>query len=297
MNNLISIVIPHYNTPDTLLRLLWSIPMREDIEVIVVDDNSDIPLEELRQKIEVFPRVQLFRNDSGVKGAGASRNVALRKATGKWVLFADADDFFVKGFYEKLTPYLGSDYDIVYFAPTSIDDKTGEESTRHVNYKGLVNRYCQNPTLQNQIALNFCFTSPCSKLLRLNLLKEHSIVFDEIMVANDVMCMTKCAYYSQKITATNEIIYCITRNDGTLTTKKTEERFDMRVDVMIRKYCFLRENLSKWEFRYTYVDCLALNMLMESITDHWGIRKLFAILRLYYKHRIKIFILNRSRKT
>lgn len=293
MNNLISIVIPHYNTPDTLLRLLQSIPMREDIEVIVVDDNSNIQLEELRQKIEGFSRVQFFRNDSGVKGAGASRNVALRKATGKWVLFADADDFFVEGFYEKLAPYLESDYDIVYFAPISIDDKTGEKSTRHVNYMGLVNRYCQNPTLQNQIALNFGFTSPCSKLIRLNLLKEHGIIFDEIMVGNDVMCMTKCAYYSQKITASNEIIYCITRNDGTLTTTRSEQNFDMRVDVMIRKYCFLRENLSKREFRYTHVDRLALDKLVEVINGRWGISKLFAILRLYYKHKIKIFIFNR----
>jgi len=36
-----SFVIPHYNTPDLLQRLIDSIPQREDIEVIVVDDNSD----------------------------------------------------------------------------------------------------------------------------------------------------------------------------------------------------------------------------------------------------------------
>ena len=36
-----SIVIPHYNIPDLLERALNSIPQREDIEIIVVDDNSD----------------------------------------------------------------------------------------------------------------------------------------------------------------------------------------------------------------------------------------------------------------
>lgn len=35
-----SIIIPHYNIPDLLQRLLDSIPQREDIEIIVVDDNS-----------------------------------------------------------------------------------------------------------------------------------------------------------------------------------------------------------------------------------------------------------------
>ena len=36
-----SFIIPHHNTPDLLKRLIDSIPQREDIEVIVVDDNSD----------------------------------------------------------------------------------------------------------------------------------------------------------------------------------------------------------------------------------------------------------------
>ena len=37
---LISIIIPHYDIPDLLMRCLKSIPVSEDIQVIVVDDNS-----------------------------------------------------------------------------------------------------------------------------------------------------------------------------------------------------------------------------------------------------------------
>lgn len=35
-----SIIIPHYNAPHLLERCLKSIPVREDIQVIVVDDCS-----------------------------------------------------------------------------------------------------------------------------------------------------------------------------------------------------------------------------------------------------------------
>jgi len=35
-----SIIIPHYNIPDLLMRCLKSIPVCGDIQVIVVDDNS-----------------------------------------------------------------------------------------------------------------------------------------------------------------------------------------------------------------------------------------------------------------
>lgn len=288
MNNLLSIVVPHYNTPDSLLRLLHSIPMREDIEIIVVDDNSDIPFEKLRQRIEIFPQVHLFQNDSGVKGAGASRNIALREAEGKWVLFADADDYFVEGFYEKISPYLESDYDIVYFSPISIDEETGEKSARHVAYKEYVNRYYHKPSLKNMTALKYGFCTPWSKLIRLNLLREHDIVFDEIRVANDIMCMTKCAYYSRKITATNATIYCITRSAGTLTSKMSEQNFDTRIEVLVQRYSFLREHLSKREFRYTNVSRLALSKLARVIFEHRGIKKLFSVLDLYRKHKVRI---------
>ena len=36
-----SIIIPHKNTPSLLQRCLDSIPQRSDIEIIIVDDNSD----------------------------------------------------------------------------------------------------------------------------------------------------------------------------------------------------------------------------------------------------------------
>ena len=41
MNYNISIIIPHKNIPKLLERCLNSIPEREDIQIIIVDDNSD----------------------------------------------------------------------------------------------------------------------------------------------------------------------------------------------------------------------------------------------------------------
>lgn len=289
MNKLVSIIVPHYNTPELLMRLIKSIPVRGDIEVIVVDDNSSMPFEEISQKLSMFPHVQLFQNDSGVKGAGASRNIALRKAIGKWVLFADADDFFVDGLYENILPYLDSDYDMIYFPPTSIDEATGKISSRHLYYLDLVRHYYDKPTLKNLIALKFGFCTPWSKLIRRSILNENNILFDEIMTSNDIMCITKCAYYSKNIKAENKTIYCVTRGSKTLTSQKDEKRFDIRIDVLIRRYCFLREHLPKKEFQYTHIDRLALGRLVEVIVDHWGIRKLFAVLKLYHKNKVRFF--------
>ena len=41
MKKVLTIIIPHYNSPKLLDKLLDSIPEREELEVIVVDDNSE----------------------------------------------------------------------------------------------------------------------------------------------------------------------------------------------------------------------------------------------------------------
>ena len=45
----LSIIIPHYNTPDLLEKLIKSIPHINDIQIIVIDDNSISGVEKLSE--------------------------------------------------------------------------------------------------------------------------------------------------------------------------------------------------------------------------------------------------------
>lgn len=285
----LSIIVPHYNTPDSLIKLVKSIPDRENIEILIVDDNSSVDLTKLQEYIKKRNHVHFMKNDSGIKGAGASRNVALPHVQGKWILFADADDFFVKGFYDRVSPYLNASYDMVYFAPTSMDVRTGQTSSRHVMYMELVQAYANKPSRKSLTEMKYGFCTPWSKLIRASVLAEHQIKFDAIMVSNDIMCMTKCAFYSKKVAASGKVIYCVTRGGKTLTSEKDEARFDTRIQVLIDRYTFLREHLSKKEFQYAHIDRLALGKLVDVFIEHWGISKLFQILKLYHKNKVRYF--------
>ena len=81
-----SIIIPHKNLPHLLQRCLDSIPARDDLEIIVVDDDSSEELVDFKS----FPGTDrpdvkvIFDKQS--KGAGAARNIGINKATGKWLL-------------------------------------------------------------------------------------------------------------------------------------------------------------------------------------------------------------------
>lgn len=70
-----SIIIPHKNCPDLLRRCVDSIPEREDVQIIVVDDNSD---EGKKQSLKEFKNLQVVLLDSSQsKSAGRARNVGI----------------------------------------------------------------------------------------------------------------------------------------------------------------------------------------------------------------------------
>ena len=110
--SVISIIIPHHNTPTLLQRCLDSIPADKGIQVIVVDDNSDptkVDFEKFPGKVR--PDVEIFLTKEG-RGAGYARNVGLQHAKGDWLLFADSDDYFVQGFYDVIRKYIDNDTDM-----------------------------------------------------------------------------------------------------------------------------------------------------------------------------------------
>ena len=89
-----SIIIPHYDIPDLLVRCLKSIPVREDVQVIVVDDYSPGNEEYAARYPELTRPFVEFYTTASHGGAGCARNVGLQHARGRWLAFADADDFW-----------------------------------------------------------------------------------------------------------------------------------------------------------------------------------------------------------
>jgi len=87
---LVSVIIPTYNRRNYIRESLDSVLAQDfyDFEVIVVDDGSTDGTEE-----EVRPyqdRICYTRQEN--KGAGAARNVGIRKARGQYIAFMDSDD-------------------------------------------------------------------------------------------------------------------------------------------------------------------------------------------------------------
>ena len=122
-----SIIIPHKNIPALLQRCLESIPKRDDTQILVIDDNSSpeiVDFENFPAPTKNETEVILSRES---KGAGYARNIGLSKAKGKWLIFADADDFFSENLNDMMDKYKDADADIIFFLSESVNTDTLEE--------------------------------------------------------------------------------------------------------------------------------------------------------------------------
>lgn len=256
----ISIIIPHYNSFEQLKKLIDSIGVHEELQIIVVDDNSTENTEEL-PKFAEQKEIDFYRNDSETHSAGRCRNIGLQHATGEWLLFADSDDYFLEDFWDKLVKYFESEYDIIFYPPTSIDLRTGEKSNRHNTLEKLALEYRKNPSKETEVHLRYLWPSPYSKMIRHEIVKKNDITFDETRVANDTMFSAKAAFAAGSIMTEPGVIYCITKNTGTLEMSRARTDMRTRLKVNVAKYQFLNRNLDQesmkiLDFRISYYMCI-----------------------------------------
>ncbi|MBQ9363728.1 MAG: glycosyltransferase [Bacteroidaceae bacterium] len=93
-----SIVIPVYNRPDEadeLLESLWRQTVK-DFEVIIVEDGSAIPCQDVVEKYTERLDVKYFVKANG--GPGPARNYGVEKAQGDYVLILDSDCVIPQGY-------------------------------------------------------------------------------------------------------------------------------------------------------------------------------------------------------
>lgn len=101
---LISVIIPHYKTPDLLMRCLATIPVRADVQVIVVDDCSPDAARYLTDYPELSrPYLEFYSTPQG-GSASRARNLGLDYARGVWICFVDADDYVDEGYFPTVLP-------------------------------------------------------------------------------------------------------------------------------------------------------------------------------------------------
>lgn len=224
-----SIIIPHKNIPSLLRRCINSIPNRSDLEIIVVDDNSDDNVVDDLKTIN-HENLQIIYTTEN-KGAGFARNVGLAHSSGKWILFADADDIFEPGIETILNLlFEDSESDVVNFDVTSRNSETNEPNNEieKINYHCSDEKYLQNPMSFKYITL-----VPWGKAIRRDFILQKHLDFEEVKHGNDLLFASLCDFYCQNRRIIPIIGYCWMYREKSLWRQKNLEWSESRHNVLV----------------------------------------------------------------
>lgn len=230
MNNYnYTIIIPHKNLPELLLRCLQSIPKREDVQIIIVDDNSI----DADTYLERYPElsssnVEIYFTKEG-KGAGYARNVGLLHSQGEWVLFADSDDYFFPDQLNALfdlAPFINANV-VIFGAETKTLDKK-----RHLDFEK--NDDIIIPLVSfDKVLRKF---EAWRKMVKRSFIEAHNLRFEEVAVSNDVRFHVQLMSFlsSEDIVQFQSNVYCWERRNGSITNTINRLNEYCRLDVAIR---------------------------------------------------------------
>jgi hypothetical protein len=108
----VSVVIPVYNQEELIVKAINSIPEREDIEIIVVDDcstdNTLTVLKSLKRKIKIIANKEN-------KGVGYTFNQGINAAKGFYLIRMDSDDYMYPNMFNELVDYHLDGTDMIYY--------------------------------------------------------------------------------------------------------------------------------------------------------------------------------------
>lgn len=292
-----SFIIPHHNSPELLYRCLDSIPQRDDIEIIVVDDNSDI---DKRPQVNRSDVHMIFIDAEHSKGAGRARNYGLREATGKWLVFADCDDFYEKDFIVELDRFLSSEHDVViwnYYNLYDPEKKTWIENDVNLYMKAL--RYQpNNQTLQK--AVKYSVNEPWNKMIKRSFVLNNNLIYEEVPVGNDAFFSISSVDNAHSVGFIFTRLYYWVKNPKGLTHHKTKDKLLAKLNSSGRAN-LIKSNAKAWGAICPLHSGIKSNLKSVGfgITIFFYVHRLFNGIpwwRVYYQHwkfvKLAKFILN-----
>ena len=236
MKDKISLIIPAYNSEKVITKCLDSIykQTHKNIEVIVINDGSKDGTLSILKKYKKEHK-DLIIIDKENAGQAVARNDGIKKSTGEYMMFIDADDFLEQDYLKiMLTSLKKNKADLVISGFTNYN----------VDYRALsvVKR-------KNNSFAQYASCTPWARLYRSNFIKDNNILFPEIRYGEDNAFTAIIASYAKKAIAIDNAGYGYYYNTASLT--KTTFRSFNRVNIIPANNEILK-NINKEYYKKNY---------------------------------------------
>lgn len=247
----VSIVIPVYNAEkylDECLRSLLSQTMdSNEFEIVLVNDGSKDSSGEICKKWSTkYPNISYYEKEN--EGVSATRNLGIKKAKGKYILFLDTDDYLSRNALQDITAFFDTHYDeidlITY--PTVLVYQNGRKRM-HNRYKNDFSKQNEIYDLNENYRLVQATINVCIK-------NNKDYLFDtKQFYSEDEQFNTKILMDKKKMGYVPSAIYYYRQHENSVTAKKNN--YDLE-----EIYKFHREFQKKYN-NHPYIQGIIINNL------------------------------------
>lgn len=209
----ISIIIPVYNVEKYIQECLNSVLNQtyENLEIILVDDGSkDSSSEICESYAKKDDRIIVIHQEN--QGLSMARNTGLNRATGKYIMFLDSDDFYEINSCEVLYNEIRSknaDFVIGNYVHTKSNGEKWKEpffdKDVYTRFKVSILDYKKSFSIMNSIVWN--------KIFRRDFIEKYSLRFIPGAIAEDAIFSTFCYTHTDNAYYINDVVYNYRQND------------------------------------------------------------------------------------
>ncbi len=268
MEELVSIIIPIYNTAEYLGQCLESLAAQtyRNIEIILINDGStDNSLAVCQEYALQYPFIKIYTQDNA--GQGSARNLGISKCSGKYIMFVDSDDWVNEEIVQKLYDDIkvsGSNIAVCNFMRTYTNQFDRYYKVEEKISSNQVVDLEHEKELLNQIS-----TFPVCKLIKKEIFDNYALKFPDHFF-EDVAMMPILFVLAGRISFIDDALYYYRNRTGS--TSNSDKKLHDRICCMKTLIGYFKKYgvYEKYEgqLKQTIEQRIQINLRMAGIALH-----------------------------
>lgn len=221
---MISIIVPIYNAESHLEKCIQSVINQSisNFELILVDDGSTDKSKIICQRFLNDNRVRYYYKTNG--GVSSARNFGIKKSSGNWLCFIDADDWVESDYLKNIISK--NNADLVISNIKSINEKGVKFNSLHSKSEMRTESFFVPDDFfdGNQFILS---NSPVAKTFKTDIIINNNIYFNEhLKNGEDFIFVLQYALKCKTIEFNNQFNYCYNKmNNQSVTNSYFKDYF------------------------------------------------------------------------
>ena len=238
----ISVIVPVFNGAEFLRPCVDSILAQSfcDLEIILVDDGSTDKSPEICDRYAAQDKRVICIHQENA-GAAAARNRGLKAATGKYIAFADSDDWIDRDMYETMVSVAEERSCDLVICDCLKESETGSQTYTHELPGGYYDREAMVSQYFPQLLMPDSMEYPVTisnwlLLIRRKIIEENRLSFPEGMrFSEDLLFGSEVGYYAQSMTYLKDYTpYHYRQNPASVTHTVFKDKWPLLLELYRR---------------------------------------------------------------